>query len=450
MSANKDKRKSSYASRNAHHFYAPLLRLLTSRKKWQKHGLLPKEPRDTEMHELISGTPLNQVINQSKRTQSTGARNAALPNRGGIPSPESRILVTGGAGFIGCNLIALLNELGVNRIIATDVLGRDEKWKNLSPLIFEDYIQSDMFLKRIREDRDAFGHFNAVFHLGACSATTEKDADYILKTNYEYTKELCLWSVQRDARFVYASSAATYGDGSLGMSDTDIELSALRPLNLYGYSKQLFDLWAQRRGLLGKIVGLKYFNVYGPGEHHKGDMRSVVCKAYEQVVDTGVIKLFKSYHPDYRDGEQMRDFVYVKDAVMMTLHLAMNAHAGGIYNIGTGEPRTWVDLANAIFAALDKEPNIEFIDMPKHLRNQYQYYTAADVNKLYEAGYPYGPTPLEDAVADYVLNYLVPGVHPGDVGLKVSVEDLQPQPPPIPGVESPEEEMIQSTAGRAD
>lgn len=436
MSANKDKRKGSYASRNAHHFYSPFLRLVTSRKKWQKRGLMPEEPRDTEMHQKLNTAPLNQVIHQNKQAQMPGARNVALPNRGGVPTPESRILVTGGAGFIGCNLIALLNELGVSRIIVTDDLGKDEKWRNLAPLQFDDFVQSDSFLSRIEEKPDAFGHFNAVFHLGACSATTEKDARYILRTNYEYTKALCLWSMGMNSRFVYASSAATYGDGSLGMSDRDIRLADLRPLNLYGYSKQMFDLWAERRGLLPKIIGLKYFNVYGPGEHHKGDMRSVVCKAYEQVVDTGVIKLFKSYHPDYADGEQMRDFVYVKDAVMMTLHLAMSASAGGLYNIGTGQPRTWLDLANSIFNALDREPNIEFVEMPDHLRKQYQYYTAADVTKLYEAGYPYGAIPLEDAVADYVLNYLAPGLRPGDVPLEIDRDEMSGgTPPPIPSPE---------------
>jgi len=431
MSAEKDKRKGSYASRNAHSFYSPLLRLIVARSKWQKYGLMHKQPRDTQMHQKVAGSPLSQVINQSKQTTATpGARNAVLPNRGGVPTPEARILVTGGAGFIGCNLIALLNALGVTRIMVTDDLHNDEKWKNLPPLAFDDFIQAATFLSKIQEKPDTFGHFDAVFHLGACSATTETDADYILKSNYEYTKALCLWSLAMNSRFVYASSAATYGDGSLGMSDSGIRLSDLRPLNPYGYSKQLFDLWAERRGLLPRIVGLKYFNVFGPGEHHKGDMRSVVCKAYEQVVQHGVIKLFKSYHPDYPHGEQMRDFVYVKDAVMMTLHLAMTPNASGLYNIGTGQPQTWLDLANAIFHALDREPNIEFIEMPENLRAHYQYYTAADVTRLYKTGYPYSPTPLEDAVADYVLNYLVPGLRPGDVGIEINREDLQPNPPP--------------------
>lgn len=439
MSDPASKRKESYASRNADSFLAPLLRLLLPRRSWHKHGLMPVMPRDTEMHRRISQAPLNQVIQQSRQS---GAGTAALRGRSGVPSPDARILVTGGAGFIGSNLVAQLNEVGVTRILVTDVLGTDEKWRNLAPLRFEDFVQADRFITRLGENPDAFGHFDAVFHLGACSATTERDAAYILEANYEYTKKLCLWSIQQSARFVYASSAATYGDGSLGMSDTGIALSDLRPLNLYGYSKHLFDLWAERRGLLRRIVGLKYFNVFGPGEYHKGEMRSVVCKAYEQLLETGKIRLFRSYHPDYQDGEQMRDFVYVRDAVRMTLHLAMTPAANGLYNIGTSQPRTWLDLATAIFHALGREPEIEFIDMPEPLRGQYQYYTAADVTKLYESGYPYAPTPLEEAIADYVINYLVPGLRPGDVIYEQVEEAVEAasngeQPPPIPDLGEP-------------
>lgn len=323
-------------------------------------------------------------------------------------------LVTGGAGFIGSALIHALNERGQSRILASDILGHDEKWKNLSPLKFRDYVQADELLERIEQDADSFGEVDFIYHLGACSATTETDGNYLIKNNYRYTQKLAEWALARGTRFVYASSAATYGDGTQGMDDTDPNIDRLRPLNLYGYSKQLFDLHAKRCGYLDQIVGVKYFNVFGPNEYHKGDMRSLVCKAYEQIVETGKIKLFKSYKPEYRDGEQMRDFVYVKDAVAMTLHLAESKSAGGLYNVGSGVARTWVDLGRAIFRALDREPNIEFIDMPESIRGQYQYYTCAAISKVQSTGYDTATTTLEDAVHDYVTRYLVSGSRLGD------------------------------------
>ena len=325
---------------------------------------------------------------------------------------SARILVTGAAGFIGSALVHALNERGQENLLVTDVLGSDEKWRNLVALKFDDYLQADELLDAL--ENDALGRIDAVFHLGACSATTEKDGDYLIENNYRYTQRLAEWALAHDARFVYASSAATYGDGARGMDDRDDDLAKLRPLNLYGYSKHLFDLHAQRRGYLDAIVGVKYFNVFGPNEWHKGDMRSLVCKAYEQIVETGKIRLFRSHRPDYRDGEQMRDFVYVKDAVAMTLHLAASPEAGGLYNVGSGVARTWVDLGRALFAALDREPVIEFIDMPDSIRGQYQYYTCANIAKLRATGYDAPTTSLEDAVADYVKNHLVPRRHLGD------------------------------------
>jgi len=320
---------------------------------------------------------------------------------------RSRILVTGGAGFIGSALVWELNRRGCQQIVVADFLGKTEKWRYLTALRFEDYHEADQLLPRLRAG--SLGRFDLVLHLGACSATTEKDAAYLIANNYEYTKELAAWALANDARFVYASSAATYGDGSTGMSDDDADLAKLRPLNMYGYSKHLFDLHAQRHDFLNRIVGLKYFNVFGPNEGHKGDMRSVVHKAYAQVVQTGRIQLFKSYHPDYKDGEQKRDFLYVKDAVAMTLHLATNPDAGGLYNIGSGESHMWIELANAVFEAVGKQPDIEFIEMPVEIRPNYQYFTQADIGKLRESGYGRPVTPLRDAVADYVKNYLVPG-----------------------------------------
>lgn len=317
---------------------------------------------------------------------------------------NSRVLVTGGAGFIGSALVWALNRRGCEDVVVCDILGTSEKWRNLAPLRFADYVEGSDLLPRLQSG--ALGKFDLVLHMGACSATTEKDASYLIRNNYEFTKDLAAWSLANKARFVYASSAATYGDGSAGMEDGDAKLDSLRPLNMYGYSKQLFDLYAKRGGFLNKIVGLKYFNVYGPNEDHKGDMRSLVHKSFAQVKSEGVIRLFKSHRKDYKDGEQKRDFLYVKDAVAMTLHLAANKKAAGLFNIGSGAARTWVDLANSVFAALDRKPKIEFIEMPETIRDKYQYFTQADISKLRAAGYRDKVTSLEDAVADYVRNYL--------------------------------------------
>jgi ADP-L-glycero-D-manno-heptose 6-epimerase len=328
---------------------------------------------------------------------------------------NGRILVTGGAGFIGSALVWALNQRGLTDILVTDFLGSDEKWKNLVPLKFADYVEADAFRCRLNESPSAFGKFSAVFHLGACSATTEKNAAYLVDNNYAVTKELAAWALEQDARFIYASSAATYGDGAQGMDDKSDDLARLRPLNMYGYSKHLFDLYAQREGWLKRIVGVKYFNVFGPNEDHKGDMRSLVNKAYQQILATGKVQLFKSHKPEFKDGEQKRDFLYVKDAVEMTLHFAEQApHAGGLYNLGSGEANTWLALTRAIFAALGREPAIEFIDMPEILRGKYQYFTQADTAKLRGTGYARKMTPLADAVRDYVQGYMVPGKKLGE------------------------------------
>lgn len=328
---------------------------------------------------------------------------------------DGRILVTGGAGFIGSALVWALNSRGITNIVISDILGQDEKWKNLVPLKYADYVEAAPFRARLQDEPDAFGRFSAVFHLGACSATTEKNASYLIDNNFAYTKELAAWSLAQKARFIYASSAATYGDGAQGMDDRSANLDALRPLNMYGYSKHLFDLYAQRSGILNSIVGVKYFNVYGPNEDHKGDMRSLVNKAFQQILDTGKVRLFKSYKPEFKDGEQMRDFLYVKDAVEMTIHFAEKAtSAGGLYNLGSGEANTWVTLARAIFAALGRDPQIEFIEMPEVLRGKYQYFTKADISKLRATGYDRPLTPLQEAVRDYVQAYMVPGKKLGD------------------------------------
>jgi ADP-L-glycero-D-manno-heptose 6-epimerase len=326
---------------------------------------------------------------------------------------QGRVLVTGGAGFIGSALVNALNLRGVEDIVVADFLGPDEKYRNLVPLRFADYLEADQLLAALPAKDARLRGVRWIFHFGACSATTERDTRYLLQNNYEYTKTLAQWAWQHKARFVYASSAATYGDGAQGMDDRDPNLARLRPLNAYGYSKHLFDLYAQRAGLLDRIVGLKYFNVFGPNEDHKGDMRSVVHKAFAQIRDTDRVQLFKSYHADYPDGGQKRDFLYVKDAVAMTLHLAQNK-AGGLYNIGSGQAHTWLELVKPIFAALGKPAKIEFIDMPETLRAKYQYFTQAGIEKLRSTGYTAPITPLAQAVTDYVQNYLTADRRLGD------------------------------------
>jgi ADP-L-glycero-D-manno-heptose 6-epimerase len=314
------------------------------------------------------------------------------------------IIITGAAGFIGRNVVEELNRRGHNNLIIVDQLGTDEKWTNLIGLRFDDVISPAQFIESVKTDTAS--QASACIHLGACSATTEKDADYLLENNYRYTRTLCEWSLRQNIRFVYASSAATYGDGTLGYSDEDNATPTLHPLNMYGYSKHLFDLWALQTGVMNRITGLKYFNVYGPYEDHKGSMRSLVQKAYHQILERGYLELFKSHRTDYRDGEQKRDFIYVRDAVNVTLHFALESSPGGLLNCGTGVARTWLDLAHALFSAMGRTPDIRFIEMPEILRGKYQYFTQADETKLRRSGYAKPFISLEDGVSDYVKTYL--------------------------------------------
>ncbi len=326
---------------------------------------------------------------------------------------KGRILVTGGAGFIGSALIWELNRRGLRNILVCDLLGETQKWKNLVPLQFADYIEGDDLLMRLDVAPEAFNDVSTIFHLGACSSTTETDAAYLIRNNFEFTKALAKFAVAEDRRFVYASSAATYGCLEQRVSES-IPLETLRPLNMYGYSKHMFDCWAERADILPLITGVKYFNVFGPNEDHKGDMRSLVHKAYYQILESARVSLFKSYRPEYRDGEQRRDFLYVKDAVDATIFLAEHVEGGGIFNVGSGEANTWLALVKAIFNSLGQPAKVDFVEMPEVLQDKYQYFTCADIDKLRSFGYERQITPLADAVRDYVVNYLIPGRHLGD------------------------------------
>ena len=320
-----------------------------------------------------------------------------------------KTIVTGGAGFIGSALVWRLNELGHDDILIVDRHDETGKERNLEPLKFTDFVDADEFIG----DLAKYKNTDAILHMGANSSTTATDREYMMGNNFEYTRRLAEFSVQNGIRFIYASSAATYGDGSEGMEDGVESLDKLKPLNLYGESKHLLDKYAAEKGWFAQIVGLKYFNVFGPNENHKGDMRSLVNKAFDQINETGKLKLFKSANPDYADGEFGRDFVYVKDAVEMTLFFLDNK-IGGLFNVGSGRMYSWNALADAIFKALDLSKNVEFIDMPENLRERYQYHTEADLQRIRNAGYTSEITLLDKAVANYVQNYLRPRRYLGE------------------------------------
>ncbi|MGB2751494.1 MAG: ADP-glyceromanno-heptose 6-epimerase [Pyrinomonadaceae bacterium] len=322
---------------------------------------------------------------------------------------QKKIIVTGGAGFIGSAIVWRLNELGHDDIIIVDRRDDPAKEKNLAPLKFAEFVDADDFIARL----DDFKQTDVIIHMGADSSTTATDREWMMRNNYQYTLDLAEFAVANDIRFIYASSAATYGDGSAGMADGTDDLKKLKPLNLYGESKHLFDQYAAAHGMFDRIVGLKYFNVFGPNENHKGDMRSLVNKAYDQILATGKLQLFKSAHPDYADGEFGRDFVYVKNAVDMTLQFLDN-DIGGLFNVGSGRANTWNALADAIFKALHRETNVEYIEMPEILQDKYQYHTRADITRIRQAGYAADMTPLDAAVADYIQNYLATGRYLGD------------------------------------
>lgn len=318
------------------------------------------------------------------------------------------ILVTGGAGLIGS---ALLRHLSANpdyALAVVDELGCDQRVFNLAGLNLAAFFSPADLLARLRARR-ALPRFQAVVHLGACSSTLETDASYLMRNNFDFSRTLALWCLERGVRFVYASSAATYGDGSAGYGDDLALLPQLLPRNPYAFSKHAFDLWALHAGAFsgpGAITGLKYFNVYGPGEAHKGPMRSMVLKACEQIQATGSVRLFKSHRPDFADGEQRRDFLYVNDAAALTAWFLQHPEAVGIFNLGSGQARSWNDLARAVFQALGRDPRIEYIEMPAEMRAAYQYDTCADLTRLRAAGCHFRAMTLEEGVNDYVRNHL--------------------------------------------
>ena len=286
-----------------------------------------------------------------------------------------------------------------------DDLGSDDKWRNLVGKQIADVIPIQPFFTWLN---DHVGDLGAIIHLGACSSTVEKDASYLLENNYRFSQRLAEKALNHDIRFIYASSAATYGDGTQGFDDSHDHLEALQPLNMYGYSKHLFDLWAKRQGVLDRLVGLKYFNVFGPNEFHKGRMASVITKMVPSIQQDGVIRLFKSSDPSsFSDGEQKRDFIYVKDAVRMTCAFLDN-DAGGLYNIGRGIPETWNTIARAVFAGLSQPENIVYVDMPEDLVGKYQNYTCATMEKTRGVLGNVADTPsIDTSVVEYVRNYLL-------------------------------------------
>lgn len=319
------------------------------------------------------------------------------------------ILVTGAAGFIGSVIVKTLNDKGATDLLLCDHFESGDKWKNLRGLKYDGFIQvEDLFNHPVWKKQ---GGLKAIYHMGACSDTTELDMDFLYQNNTEFTNQLLALAATKNIPIVYASSAATYGAGEQGYSDDHRGVPKLKPLNKYGYSKQLSDEWILKQTKKPKVwFGVKFFNVFGPQEYHKGKMSSVVYQSFNQIREVGEVKLFKSHREEFKDGEQLRDFVYVKDVVRAMIELIdagkKKPSLSGIYNLGTGEARSFHDLVKATFRAMDLEPRIHFIDMPKELRNQYQYYTQADMRKLKKALPKFKFMKLEDAVEDYVRSHL--------------------------------------------
>lgn len=318
-----------------------------------------------------------------------------------------KIVLTGGAGFIGSCVARTLNDAGYENLIIVDNIASTDKWMNIRNKKYLEYVHKDSFLERLNNGE--YGDIDAIIHLGACSATTEKDFDYLWLNNVQYTKALWNYCADKQIQFIYASSAATYGDGNEGFDD-QCDINNLRPLNGYGYSKQVFDQWALKQTNKPKQhVGLKFFNVYGPNEYNKGSMASMVYHGFKQIKADKVIRLFKSCNPEYQDGGQLRDFVYVKDVCSVIMHFLEHPQYNGLFNVGTGKANSFEALAKATFHALGLESNIQYIDMPEHLKEKYQYFTEAKMDKLREYGYTKEFMDVNEGVRDYVTSYLDKG-----------------------------------------
>jgi len=315
------------------------------------------------------------------------------------------IIITGAAGFIGSEIAVALNEKGRKDLILVDELeddlGNCLKSKNLNRINYQQYEHKTSFINRIKKNQIT-EKIEAIIHMGACSSTRERNWNFLKENNTEYSQILASWCLEHDARYIYASSAATYGEGENGFEDNENKIETLVPINLYAKSKQLMDIWVKENGYLDKMVGLKFFNVYGPGECHKEDMRSVARKAYIEIKKSQKISLFKSYRPDYKDGDQKRDFVYVKDCAAIVLWFLEHPQINGIYNVGAGKARSWNAMAHALFDHMDLPRHIDYVDMPEDLRTQYQYFTEAPMGKVKAAGYKTPMTELEEGIKDYI------------------------------------------------